>query len=137
MLSNDTKLQRINEKLGQIGAKLQWCCYDLKTYTPGLVNLRNYNSVYFVVEGYNLRLRTFVENNKVIFSVNELLIKYPTFTRYSLNKAIKENDLPFFKIGNIFASKGLFIHNLYLRTFFPFLQHIKQLLHCSGLHLFL
>lgn len=40
------------------------------------------------------------DKNKVIFSVNELLIKYPTFTRYSLNKAIKENDLPFFKIGN-------------------------------------
>ena len=35
MLSNDTKLQRINEKLEQIGAKFQWCCYDLKTYTPG------------------------------------------------------------------------------------------------------
>ena len=72
MLSNDTKLQRINEKLGQIGAKLQWCCYDLKTYTPGLVNLRNYNSIYFVVEGYNFRLRTFVENNKVIFSLGEI-----------------------------------------------------------------
>ena len=35
-----------------------------------------------------------------IYSVNELLIEYPTFTRYSLDKAIKENGLPFFKIGN-------------------------------------
>lgn len=84
MLSNDTKLQRINEKLEQIGAKLQWCCYDLKTYTPGLINLRNYNSVYFVVEGYNLRLRTFVENNKVMFSLAEIPhVKFENYSQFN------------------------------------------------------
>lgn len=72
MLSNETKFNRINERLSEIGAKLEWACYDLKTYTPGLVNLRNYNSVYFVVDGYNLRFRTFVENNKVIFCLGEI-----------------------------------------------------------------
>ena len=69
MLSNETKLQRINEKLSLLGAKLEFACYDLKTYTPRLTNIKNPNSRYFTLYGYNLIFRTYVENNKVIFTL--------------------------------------------------------------------
>ena len=38
--------------------------------------------------------------SKNIFSINELVEEYPMFSRYSIEKAIKEKGLPFFKLGN-------------------------------------
>ena len=40
------------------------------------------------------------ENKKVLYTVNELLEKYPFFTRYNLNKAIQRDGLPYCFIGN-------------------------------------
>lgn len=40
------------------------------------------------------------EERKSILSINEIVEEYPIFSRYSLEKAIKENDLPFIKLGN-------------------------------------
>ena len=36
----------------------------------------------------------------VIYNSNELLENYPIFTKYSLDIAIKKEDLPFFRIGH-------------------------------------
>ena len=44
-----------------------------------------------------------VDNNntqKNILSINEIVKEYPMFSRYSLEKAINEKDLPFIKLGN-------------------------------------
>jgi len=32
--------------------------------------------------------------------INDLIQKYPFFTRYNINKAINERGLPYLKIGN-------------------------------------
>lgn len=40
------------------------------------------------------------KENKNIFSINELVEEYPMFSRYSIEKAIKEKGLPFLKLGN-------------------------------------
>lgn len=41
------------------------------------------------------------ENPKnIIYNSNELLEHYPMFTKYSLDIAIKKDDLPFFRIGH-------------------------------------
>lgn len=95
MLSNETKLNRINERLSLIGAKLEFACYDLKTYTPRLVNINNSNSRYFVVEGYKLIFRTFVENNKVVFGLAYIpemcFSNYEEFNHFfTLVKVIKD-----------------------------------------------
>lgn len=39
-------------------------------------------------------------DSKVLYTVNELLEKYPFFTRYNLNKAIQKDGLPYCFIGN-------------------------------------
>lgn len=39
------------------------------------------------------------EVNKEIYSVEELIEKYPFFTRYNINKAIDEDQFPVFYIG--------------------------------------
>lgn len=95
MLSNDTKLIRINEKLSIIGAKLEWACYDLKTYKPFLRNLKSPNSIYFNVEGYNVRLKVFMENNRIIFGLGEIpniqFNNYDQFNHfYIMIKTIKD-----------------------------------------------
>lgn len=41
-----------------------------------------------------------IDDNKVLYTVNELLEKYPFFTRYNLNKAIQRDGLPCCFIGN-------------------------------------
>ena len=40
------------------------------------------------------------KTNKNIYSINELLEEYPMFSRYSLERAVKEKGLPFLKLGN-------------------------------------
>lgn len=37
---------------------------------------------------------------KVLYTVNELIEKYPFFTRYNINKAIQNDGLPYCFIGN-------------------------------------
>lgn len=37
---------------------------------------------------------------EIIYNSNELLEHYPMFTKYSLDNAIKKEDLPFFRIGH-------------------------------------
>lgn len=41
-----------------------------------------------------------IEEQKNILSINEIVKEYPMFSRYSIEKAIKENGLPFIKLGN-------------------------------------
>ena len=41
-----------------------------------------------------------VNNDKILYTINELIEKYPFFTRYNINKAIQKNGLPCFTIGN-------------------------------------
>lgn len=40
------------------------------------------------------------EENKVLYTVSELIEKYPFFTRYNINKAIQKDGLPYCFIGN-------------------------------------
>ena len=37
---------------------------------------------------------------EIIYNTNELLEHYPMFTKYSLNMAIKKNNLPHFRVGH-------------------------------------
>ena len=39
-------------------------------------------------------------NVKTIYTTDELINNYNIFTRYNINKAIREKDLPYFSIGN-------------------------------------
>lgn len=39
-------------------------------------------------------------SKKIIYTIDELIEQYPFFTRYNLNKAIQNNGLPYFTIGN-------------------------------------
>ena len=50
----------------------------------------------------NLNTKQVDNNNtqKNILSINEIVKEYPMFSRYSLEKAINEKDLPFIKLGN-------------------------------------
>ena len=36
---------------------------------------------------------------KTLYTINELIEKYPFFTRYNINKAIQNDDLPYCSIG--------------------------------------
>ena len=40
------------------------------------------------------------EEKRVLYTINELIEEYPFFTRYNINKAIKNDGLPFCSIGN-------------------------------------
>lgn len=40
------------------------------------------------------------ENHKILYTIDELIEKYPFFTRYNINKAIEKDNLPYFFIGN-------------------------------------
>lgn len=40
------------------------------------------------------------QEKKILYTVNELIEKYPFFTRYNINMAIKKGGLPFCFIGN-------------------------------------
>lgn len=39
-------------------------------------------------------------SNDQVYTIEQVIDKYSFFTRYSLNKAIQEENLPYFKIGN-------------------------------------
>lgn len=72
MLSNETKLYRINEKLATFNANLQFGCFDLKSYQPVLYNKYKDNRFYFgngLIQVW-FRLRTV--NNKVEIHISEL-----------------------------------------------------------------
>lgn len=72
MLSNDTKLKRINEKLFQYGLKLEFGCFDLKTYTPILYKIQEEPVLYGTYRVYGIQLGAkVVGNNKVkLYVVN-------------------------------------------------------------------
>lgn len=36
---------------------------------------------------------------EIIYTINDLIDNYSIFTRYSINKAISEKDLPYFSLG--------------------------------------
>lgn len=40
------------------------------------------------------------KNNDTVYTIEQVIDNYSFFTRYSLNKAIVEENLPYFKIGN-------------------------------------
>lgn len=40
-----------------------------------------------------------VVNNKTLYNIDELIDNYPFFTRYSINKAIQNDGLPYMIIG--------------------------------------
>lgn len=40
------------------------------------------------------------EDSMVLYTINELIDKYPFFTRYNINKAIENGGLPYCFIGN-------------------------------------
>lgn len=40
------------------------------------------------------------DNDEQVYSIDQVISKYSFFTRYSLNKAILEDNLPYFKIGS-------------------------------------
>ena len=72
MLSNETKLKRINDKLANFNAKLHFGCFDMKTYQPVLYNVYKDNHFYFgngLIQVW-FRLRTV--NNKVEIHISEL-----------------------------------------------------------------
>ena len=43
---------------------------------------------------------TLIQNNKKVYTTEELLLNYPMFSRYTLDKAIKEQNLPFYREGH-------------------------------------
>lgn len=70
MLSNETKLKRINEKLKEYGLELQFSCFDLKTYTPKLYKVQEEPLLFSVYQLYGVQLGVkVVGNNKVKFYV--------------------------------------------------------------------
>ena len=39
------------------------------------------------------------DEKEIIYTINDLIDNYSIFTRYSINKAISEKDLPYFSLG--------------------------------------
>ena len=40
------------------------------------------------------------DNNKTLYTINDLIEKYPFFTRYNIKKAIEDEGLPYCTLGN-------------------------------------
>ena len=40
------------------------------------------------------------ESRKIFYTIDELIEQYPFFTRYNINKAIQNDGLPYFMMGN-------------------------------------
>lgn len=74
MLTNETKLDRINEKLKEYGLNFSWASYNLQTYEP-LMTLIDPDS-FFLQMGININC--FIKNNVVRFYVSH--IEGRTFT---------------------------------------------------------
>ena len=49
--------------------------------------------------GVNEDKQEIIESSKEIYNIEELIEKYPFFTRYNINKAIEEDKFPVFYIG--------------------------------------
>lgn len=73
MLSNKTKLERINKKLEILGLKLRFDCYDLKTLTPKLYKNDSYsmNNAVYKLYGIQIGVRE-VGFNRVKFEVIDI-----------------------------------------------------------------
>lgn len=48
----------------------------------------------------NSIIKNIEEESTTLYDTNELIEKYPFFTRYNLKKAIEEDNLSYIKIGN-------------------------------------
>lgn len=61
-----------------------------------------------IINGYNEMkinnekiIKEYQESHKkILYTIDELIEKYPFFTRYNINKAIQNNGLPYLTIGN-------------------------------------
>ena len=48
------------------------------------------------------------QNDNIVYTTEDLLTHYPMFSRFTLNKAIKEQNLPFYREGHkMFFEKNL------------------------------
>lgn len=72
MLSNETKLNRINERLRPYNLKLEMACYDLKTYTPTLFLIDRRQPIYCERDGFRFKISVKVERNKVVLYVSKI-----------------------------------------------------------------
>ena len=72
MLSNETKLNRINERLFPYNLKLEFSCYDLKTYTPSLFFIDLHKSLYCERDGFCFKINVGVEKNKVVLYISKI-----------------------------------------------------------------
>lgn len=73
MLSNKTKLERINKRLEEIGIELRFDCYDLKTLTPKLYKNEEHsmNNAVYRLYGVRIGVRA-VGLNRVKFEVIDI-----------------------------------------------------------------
>ena len=56
----------------------------------------------------NSNLKDAKQNKKIVYTTEEVLQNYPMFSRYTLNKAIKEQKLTFYREGHkMFFEKDL------------------------------
>lgn len=73
MLSEDTKLVRINEKLSKYNIRMSWASYNLRNYEPCLYKINSDNlGIYSIYEGIKFHITVRVENNRVIFFIDNL-----------------------------------------------------------------
>ena len=72
MLSNETKLKRINEKLSLFDLRIEFGCFDLKTYRPLLRGVKYVYSSFRNYKGVETHIGWRTEGNKVIFYVKEI-----------------------------------------------------------------
>lgn len=105
MLSNETKLERINSKLSKIGAKLEFACYSFETYTPTLKNIRKPNHALYELEGVKFLLGTRIVGNRVELRVRGLeQVEFVSYLEYAnYNKKLQE----IFKVIEYCNSLGL------------------------------
>lgn len=71
MLSNKTKLERINFRLKEYGLKLEFACYDLKKYEPILSVYSAFEYAVYKLYGIKMGVKV-VDNNIVKFYVKEV-----------------------------------------------------------------
>ena len=84
MLSNETKLERINSKLSKIGAKLEFTCYSFGTYTPILKNIRKPNHAWYEVDGIQFFLGVRPVGNHVELRIRGLEgVKFVSYLEYA------------------------------------------------------
>lgn len=76
MLSDKTKLKRINERLEKMNLKLVFQCMDLKTYTPSLKILdvkRNNGVMYpYMIDNVEVYVKVTNVQGLVVFTVEQI-----------------------------------------------------------------